>query len=172
MDFLGMLNGLKGKVLDAAHFDLLKSAYDLQNENITQLKSNNEALKENAELVRGQVEQLRLENHQLLETNKELLSELKQINQAKRVGQNQNLSPTDCLALIQSWLGSRSPTENERAIRYAAVDSELNLALGSAKKYIEEAARSFNYVPERKGDEVILFVKVSYDSPSVSDVRW
>ena len=39
-----ILAGLKDKVLDASHFDILRHAYELQNQNIEQLKTNNDAL--------------------------------------------------------------------------------------------------------------------------------
>ena len=51
MDITSILQGIKGKVLDAAHFDLLKHAYELQEQNISQLKSNNEAIKESNLLI-------------------------------------------------------------------------------------------------------------------------
>lgn len=51
MDITSILQGIKGKVLDAAHFDLLKHAYELQEQNINQLKSNNEAIKESNLLI-------------------------------------------------------------------------------------------------------------------------
>ncbi len=38
MEITAILNEIKGKVLDATHFELLKHAYDLQNQNIHQLK--------------------------------------------------------------------------------------------------------------------------------------
>ena len=52
MDILKILDGVKGKVLDAAHFELLKHAYELQEHNISQLKTNNAALKESNELLK------------------------------------------------------------------------------------------------------------------------
>ena len=52
MDIGKLLGDLKGNVLDASHFDLLKHAYDLQEQNITQLKSNNAALRESNELIK------------------------------------------------------------------------------------------------------------------------
>ena len=72
MDISKILGEIKGKILDAAHFDLLKRAYDLQNENIEQLKSNNEAFKESNSLlekenrsIREENQKLKTENHQL-----------------------------------------------------------------------------------------------------------
>ena len=47
-----MLAGLKDKVLDAAHYDLLRGAYELQNDNIEQLKTNNDALRESNGLLK------------------------------------------------------------------------------------------------------------------------
>ena len=49
--------------------------------------------------------------------------------------------PQDCISIIQSWMGSRPADENLRAIRYDDVDSELRLAKGSTRLYIEEAAQ-------------------------------
>ena len=58
MDILGVLQALKGKVLDATHFELLKHAYELQNENLAQLKNNNEALRESNGLVKDKLAKL------------------------------------------------------------------------------------------------------------------
>ena len=65
MDISKILSDIKGKVLDAANFDLLMHAYDLQNENIKQLKNNNQALKENNDLLKEKVENLEEENQSL-----------------------------------------------------------------------------------------------------------
>ncbi len=51
MDIIKMLSGIKGKVLDAAHFELLKQTYDLQNQNIAQLKENNLLLQKKAKRI-------------------------------------------------------------------------------------------------------------------------
>lgn len=59
MDISKILVDLKGKVLDAAHFDLLKHAYDLQEENIKQLKTNNNALRESNQLLQDEVSVLK-----------------------------------------------------------------------------------------------------------------
>ena len=73
----------------------------------------------------------------------------------ERLVNNEN----DCIALIQSWMGARPSTHNTRAIRYSEVDRVLKLEPGSSKKYIEIAASKWQYVVERKGDDVILFVE-------------
>ncbi|HKU54201.1 MAG TPA: nucleotide-binding protein [Rhizomicrobium sp.] len=63
----------------------------------------------------------------------------------------------DCVSLIQSWMGSRAISSNTRVMRYDDVDRELKLQPGSARQYIEEAARHWNYIPVRKGKDTILF---------------
>jgi hypothetical protein len=65
--------------------------------------------------------------------------------------------PVDCEALIRSWMGARSSSENKRAIRYTDVDRDLKLAPGSALKYIEKAAQAYRYVPDLKGKDTITF---------------
>jgi SMC interacting uncharacterized protein involved in chromosome segregation len=75
MDILGILAGIKGKVLDAANFELLRSAYDLQNQNVDQLKSNNAAITENNQLLREQCERLEEEIGRLKAENASLRAE-------------------------------------------------------------------------------------------------
>jgi len=83
MDIGKLLGGLKGKVLDAGHFELLKHAYDLQEQNVTQLKSNNAALKESNELLKEkagnyleELEFLKKENDRLSKLVKSLNKEV------------------------------------------------------------------------------------------------
>ncbi len=66
----------------------------------------------------------------------------------------------DCIALIQSWMGQRARGANTSAIRYDEVDRDLRLAPGSAKLYIAEAARRWNYVPDRQGANTVLFKSI------------
>lgn len=72
MDILSILQNLKGKVLDAAYFDVLKHAYELQDQNLRQLKGNNEALKESNDLLREKVSRLKGEVTRLNEVVGEL----------------------------------------------------------------------------------------------------
>ncbi len=71
-----------------------------------------------------------------------------------------SLDENDILSLIESWMGSRPSNLNTHVIRYTDVDREINLPLGSAKKYIEVAARRWDYVPARKGEQTILFREI------------
>ncbi len=68
MNIAKILHGLKGQVLDAAHFELLKHAYELQEENIRQLKTNNEALKESQKLLTEKLSALE-NDYSALESN-------------------------------------------------------------------------------------------------------
>jgi DNA anti-recombination protein RmuC len=72
MDVLSILSGIKGKVLDAAHFDLLRSAYDLQKENIEQLKCNNDAIRDGNAVLKQRIEQLEAEIARLETENADL----------------------------------------------------------------------------------------------------
>lgn len=67
------------------------------------------------------------------------------------------LDENDIISLIESWMGSRPVRLNTHVIKYADVDRELNIPVGSAKKYIEVAARRWDYVSARKGEQTILF---------------
>jgi hypothetical protein len=68
-----------------------------------------------------------------------------------------NLSDEEMLALIQDWMGRRSTRANSEAIYYEDVDHEIGLPEGTAKRLIEDAARKYGYVPERKGENLVLF---------------
>jgi hypothetical protein len=72
MDILSILKSLKGKVLDAAHFEMLKHAYELQDQNLKQLKSNNNALKESNDLLKDKVSRLEGEVTRLSEVVSDL----------------------------------------------------------------------------------------------------
>ena len=76
MGVLDILTSLKDKVLDAAHFELLRSAYELQDKNVDQLRQNNDAIRESNELLRQQMGQLQSEN----DTLKGRVAELEQLN--------------------------------------------------------------------------------------------
>jgi hypothetical protein len=96
-----------------------------------------------------------------------MLRELKQALNAihssippiKRLEREKNapISDNDALNVIESWMGSRSHADNIRTITFSDVDSELNLPEGTAKRLIESAARRWDYITRRKGEDTILF---------------
>ncbi|MBA7482016.1 hypothetical protein ES707_17496 [subsurface metagenome] len=81
MDVISILNGVKDKVLDAKNYDLLKRAYALQNENIEQLKTNNEALKESNKLLKEKLVHLEGENESLKQSVDEISQRVSQLDQ-------------------------------------------------------------------------------------------
>jgi cell division protein FtsB len=80
MDAISLLSGLKDKVLDAKNFDLLKHTYDLQNQNIEQLKTSNDFFKEDNKRLREEVNVLKTENESLKQTVTELTERVSQLN--------------------------------------------------------------------------------------------
>jgi len=65
MDIIKILSGLKGKVLDAANYELLKQTYDLQNSNIEQLKENNRLLQDKVKRIEKENKSLKNSLEQL-----------------------------------------------------------------------------------------------------------
>ncbi|HLG49984.1 MAG TPA: nucleotide-binding protein [Reyranella sp.] len=65
--------------------------------------------------------------------------------------------PADCLAALESWMGSREYQKNQQLMRYDDVDREVGLVRGAARQFLEQAARRWNYVVARKGKDTILF---------------
>ena len=65
--------------------------------------------------------------------------------------------PGDIFAILQSWMGSRPNLDNTRVLKFAEVDRELRLELGSAKKYLAKVAQRWDYVIAQQGVETILF---------------
>ena len=74
MSFTKVIGSIKGKVLDAAHFEILKSAYELQEENIKQLQINNK-------LLEDKVTKLEEENKDFKEANQELSETISELQQ-------------------------------------------------------------------------------------------
>jgi len=68
-----------------------------------------------------------------------------------------NLSDDELTAVLQEWLGQRSPSDNVRTIYFEKVDTELGIPRGTAKRLIELAARRYNYIVDKKGENLILF---------------
>lgn len=99
MDLVKILSGLKGKVLDATHFDLLKHAYELQDKNISQLKINNTALKESNELLKSKVDENK-EEISFLQKETERLNTLH--NKVKVAECNENIQLSEQSSKIMS----------------------------------------------------------------------
>lgn len=68
-------------------------------------------------------------------------------------------SEGDIKAILGSWFGSRSVSENIEIIYYKRIDKELKIPEGSTKKYIKEIASRWKLVVGQEGDHTILFEK-------------
>ena len=170
-DVGAILQGLKGKALDVKDVELLKHAYELQDQNLKQLKTNNDALHENVGLMREKTERMQQEIERLTTENRQLRAEAQRHTADRDTAKAPTaMDPNDCISRIQSWMGARDRVLNTRLITYAEVDRELNLPPGSAEQYIVEAARHWSYAPLRKGKETILFQTV-YSTSAPTAVR-
>ena len=166
IDVISLLTGLKGKALDLRDIELLKHAYELQDENLRQLKENNDVLREAVGLAQSRVTSLEEENVDLrsqMDVLNDRLHDIEAVTPDEYSATNDN----DVLAILQSWFRSRQPNENSRVIRFNDVDRELRLPPGSTKKHIQNVAQRYSYKIEHGGDDTILFTKV-HDAPSVS----
>ncbi|MCV9965693.1 nucleotide-binding protein [Pararhizobium sp. BT-229] len=83
--------------------------------------------------------------------------ENKNIDEEELVSSHLISDQNDCISLIESWMGRRSTSSNMAAIKFRDVDMELGLATGSAEKYIEIAARRWEYKVSRRGEQTIIF---------------
>ena len=99
MDAISILNGIKNKILDAKNYELLKHTYDLQNQNIEQLKTSNEGFKEDNQRLRGEVDGLIAENESLKQTVAELTQKISQLSEGN---ESSGLSEA-ALAILHSY---------------------------------------------------------------------
>ena len=63
----------------------------------------------------------------------------------------------DKKAILESWMGSRSSSENASVIHFAEVDKQLRLPPGSTKSLIKSVATRWDYVVQHEGEHTILF---------------
>lgn len=71
----------------------------------------------------------------------------------------------DVVAVLTSWMGSRASSRNTSVMYFREIDKSLNLAPGSAAKYIETAARRWGYRMVTRGPETIVFQRRTTNEP-------
>jgi len=154
MDILSILSGLKGKVLDAAHFELLQSAYELQNQNISQLKENNAAIKESNSLLTDK-------NQRLVKENKELEKEID--NLKAKIPQAGNEVSNVALALLKKCVEIDATDfyvdEMAKLIPYTKMEFEAAIEELEEIKFLEFSINDpsgDNYIITRDGKKYIL----------------
>jgi len=116
VDIIGLLNGIKGKVLDAAHFDILQSAYELQNRNIEQLKENNSALMESNGLLKEKSKRIATENDDL----KSKVAELEAQFSAANPGLHASSLSSAAIAILQACKEDDATDFSANQIAYRA----------------------------------------------------
>ena len=78
----------------------------------------------------------------------------------------------DIISIIESWMGARDARLNTRVMRYADVDKELQLAPGTAEKYLPRAAERWGYLVSRKGKHTIIFRQKPRSRPKPRVPPW
>lgn len=66
-------------------------------------------------------------------------------------------SDADKKAILESWMGSRTSSENAIVMHFADVDKQLRLPPGSTKSLIKSVATRWDYVVQHEGEHTILF---------------
>lgn len=72
-------------------------------------------------------------------------------------GEILDYSDADKRAILESWMGSRTSSENASVIHFAEVDKNLRLPPGSTKALIKSVATRWDYVVQHEGEHTILF---------------
>ena|ERR1043166_2645533 len=156
MDIIGMLTGLKDKVLDAAHYEILRAAYELQNDSIDQLKTNNEALRESNGLLRERATALETE---LKAVRHELLQAKLHAPVAPSDYKPKGVAQAILKCYQKSGKTTHYDTEFKREIKCS--DIELSAAIRELResKIIESPGGDSNgtsYRLERAGEQLII----------------
>lgn len=157
MDILNILQTLKGKVLDATNFELLKHAYELQDENLKQLKSNNEALRESNDLVKEKMVRLESEVARL----RNIIEELEK--KVSPVAPVSGYSPSRAAAAILEQYVKNDETrlydkQLFGLIRLSKIEIEAGLDELQMHKLIDIGSVSMNGASYYLTDEGKLFV--------------
>jgi len=167
MDIIKILSDVKGKALDAVHFELLKSAYELQNQNIEQLKNNNEALKESFSLLREKTKRLEKENYEY----KKFIEAFKRENTSKKDISSPTLTEVANAILSECLKDDETEFVAENMIarlQYSKIQIKAALDELSKHKLIQISAVSWrgggtHYYLTSKGKQFILSLKTVAD---------
>ena len=143
MDIIKILGTLKGKVLDASHFDLLKHAYDLQKKNIVQLKNNNDVLKESNDLLKQKIIELNAENTILKETIEEYKNQIKTI---PRTSLMDNLSEI-AINILELYISNNTTELWEKFIMRTLPFSKIQVQAGLDELCSAELISSYSFDP-------------------------
>lgn len=130
MEIVKLLGTFKGKALDLKDVELLKHAYQLQDENIKQLKTSND-------LFREQVESLRL---QIRERDSEIASLTGEIAQTKaqlEEAVRQRPEENSALSEEQTTMLTHLANHEDRRVYHTDIANWMSLPLTIVKHHME-----------------------------------
>jgi len=125
MDIGKILGEIKGKVLDAAHFELLQNAYELQRQNIEQLKENNAAIKEKSSLLNEKAEHLSKENEELKARIEELEAQIQKVTSSTEPNSLSEVATTILKKCIERDVTDFYVNQMIDELPYSRMESEI-----------------------------------------------
>jgi len=158
MDIINILGTIKGKVLDASHFDLLKHAYELQHQDIVQLKDNNDALRESNELLKQKIKGLNDENTILKETIKKYKNIIKLLPQTSLIDNFSEIA----VNILELYISNDTKELWEKFIMRTLPFSEIQVQTGLDELCRAELISSYSFDPSH-GREYSLTEKGRYN---------
>jgi len=158
MDIINILGTIKGKVLDASHFDLLKHAYELQHQDIVQLKDNNDALRESNELLKQKIKELNDENTILKETIKKYKNIIKLLPQTSLIDNFSEIA----VNILELYISNDTTELWEKFIMRTLPFSEIQVQAGLDELCRAELISSYSFDPSH-GREYSLTEKGRYN---------
>jgi len=154
MDIINTLGTIKGKVLDDSHFDLLKHAYELQHQDIVQLKNNNDALGESNELLKQKIKELNDENIILKETIKKYKNIIKLLPQTSLIDDFSEIA----VNILELYISNDTTELWEKFIMRTLPFSEIQVQAGLDELCRAELISSYSFDPSH-GKEYSLTEK-------------
>lgn len=158
MDIINILGTIKGKVLDASHFDLLKHAYELQDQDIVQLKNNNDALGESNELLKQKIKELNNENIILKETVKKYKNIIKLLPQTSLIDNFSEIA----VNILELYISNDTTELWEKFIMRTLPFNEIQVQEGLDELSRAELISSYSFDPSH-GKEYSLTEKGRYN---------
>ena len=158
MDIINILGTIKGKVLDASHFDLLINAYERQNQNIVQLKDNNNTLRVSSELFKQKIKELNDENTNLKETIKKYKNIIKLLPQTSLIDNFSKIA----VNILELYISNDTTELWEKYIMRTLPFSEIQVQEGLDELRRAELISSYSFDPSH-GREYSLTEKGRYN---------
>jgi len=158
MEIINILGTIKGKVLDDSHFDLLKHAYELQDQDIVKLKNNNDALGESNELLKQKIKELNDENIILKETINKYKNIIKLLPQTSLIDNFSEIA----VNILELYISNDTTELWEKFIIRTLPFSEIQVQEGFDELTRAELISSYSFDPSH-GKEYSLTEKGRYN---------